>query len=199
MKPNDHQERLLLLALNAGSESALDYFFYKFYPLLFLFAKRLMNDEAASDEIVQDVFVKLWQGKHSFQTVASLKAFLYISTKNGCLNYIKKSQNREKYEEYYVKLSEGDEQPVLNQIIRSEVWSNLSCAIDKLPDQCGKIIRMLFEEDLKPKEIAEKLNLNISTVNSQKARGLSLLKKSLSKNDFDLLLIILIANQAVNL
>jgi len=186
-KPTDNREHALLQRLRAGDERAFDYFFHRFYPLMLLFAKRFIADADAAEEVVHDVFYKVWQKQDEFPSVQSLKAFLYISTKNAALNQLSKLQSRYKHQDLYARLSAQMDQPIIEEIIRAEVYSSLSAAIRTLPEQCQRIIRLIFEDGEKPAEIAERLNISISTINSQKARGLSLLRERLAGKDLDLL------------
>ncbi|NGM62462.1 RNA polymerase sigma-70 factor [Sphingobacterium sp. SGG-5] len=177
--------------LKRGEELAFDYFFHRYFPLMVTFASRFVPNNVLAEEIVQDVFYKVWERRSSFANAQALKAFLYISTKNASYNEISKFQNRYKHQEAYASENELTEQPVLQEIIRTEVYASLSVAIQTLPGQCRKIIQLLFEEGKKPIEIADELGISISTVNSQKARGLMLLKQLLKGKDLDLLLLII--------
>lgn len=190
-KPIDNRENALLQHLHAGDERAFDYFFHRFYPLMLLFAKRFLTDTAIAEEVVQDVFYKAWKKRTDFASIQSLKAFLYIATKNGALNQLSKLQSRDRNHDGYARLSTQTDQPIIEEIIRAEVYSSLSAAIRTLPEQCQKIIRLIFEEGEKPADIAEKLNISISTINSQKARGLSLLRERLTGKDLDLLVLVI--------
>lgn len=186
-----YMDHLLLRRLNQGEEFAFDYFFHLYFPLMVTFSRRFVADSVLAEEIVQDVFYKVWERRGSFADVQALKAFLYISTKNASFNEISKIQNRHKHQDNYAAEKETTDECVLQEIVRTEVYHSLSAAIRTLPEQCQRIIQLLFEEDKKPKEIAEELGISVSTVNSQKARGLLLLKQRLKRKDLDLLLVML--------
>jgi len=181
----------LLKRLNRGEEPAFEYFFHRFFPLMVTFARRFVVDEVLAEEIVQDVFYKVWERQDSFTDVQALKAFLYIFIKNAAYNEISKLQNRHKHQTAYASEKAMTEQSILKDIVRIEVCASLSTAIGSLPEQCQKIIQLLFEEEKKPMEIADELGISVSTVNSQKARGLMLLKQRLEGKDLDLLLLLI--------
>ncbi len=185
-----YMDDILLQRLNRGEELAFDYFFHQYYPLMVTFAQRFVPDDTLAEEVVQDVFYKVWERRRSFKNTQALKAFLYISTKNASYNEISKFQNRYRHQDAYAAENEIAEQPVVQEIIRTEVYASLSRAIHMLPEQCKKIIQLLFEEGKKPAEIADELGISVSTVNSQKARGLTLLKQQLKNKDLDLLFIL---------
>lgn len=186
------KEQILLKRLNRGEEMAFDYFFHRYYPLMTTFSKRFLSDSISAEELVQDVFYKVWEKRSDFHDVRSLKAFLYKATRNASFNEISKTQNRYKHQEAYSLNEEQSENSVLSEIVRTEVYASLTEAIRTLPDQCSKIIQMLFEEEMKPSEIATELGIAISTVNSQKARGLTLLKERLKGKDLDFLAMLIL-------
>lgn len=192
IKMKSHQlpkdEDALLNKLREGNELAFDYFFHKFYPLVLLFAERIVRDRKLAEEVTQDVFFKVWENKHTFPAVSSLKAFLYVSARNASFNWVSKNHNRAKYQDTYALLEEQSEAPVLHEIIRSEVWAELAGAIESLPAQCRRVIHLLYNEEKKPREIAEELGVTVSTVNNQKARGIMLLKKMLGPERLAVLL-----------
>lgn len=177
----------LLERLLKGDTYAFDYIFHKFYGALCLFATRLTSDKFTAEEIVQDIFCKLWSKHTDFHSLHSIKAFLYISTRNASMNALKKQSRKMKHDLEFAFFKDGSEEPFLNEIIYIEALREISAEVNALPDQCGKIIKMIFEDGLQPKEIADKLDIAISTVYNQKMRGLSILRKRLSDRGFAVL------------
>jgi RNA polymerase sigma-70 factor (ECF subfamily) len=157
---------------------AFDLLFKKFYPALVFFARRLTQDKPAAEDIVSDVFCKLCQQQLSFESEESAKAFLYISTRNACINYLDKvyfqSGVRDRLREELLKQPEDF---VLNQIVRAEVARQMMQYVDHLPAECRKIMRMSFLQGISNREIAKQLQLSINTVRNQKARGIHLIRK----------------------
>lgn len=189
----EYNDSLLLADFRAGKESAFDLVFHRLYSPLCLFARRILDDDYTAEDLVQDVFVKLWQKHLDFDSLSSIRAFLYISVKNACFNYLEKDKVKLKHQDYVLANDLFDEQSVLHGIIEAEVMQSMISAIEILPDQCRKIIKMTFLEGLKPKEIAAQLGIAVSTVNNQKMRGLSILRSKLSHQDFILLMALIFA------
>lgn len=183
-------EEALFNDFKNGEQSAFNEVFTHFYSGLCFFSTRLVNDRAIAEEVVLDVFYKLWEKHTDFNNLSSLKAFLYISVRNACMNQIDKEQRKNK-RMALLSDEEGFDQPVLNAIIYSEVLSEIQREINNLPEQCSKVIKMLYEEDMKPNDIAAELGITVSTVYNQKLKGVALLKKRLSGAGFDLLMIFL--------
>lgn len=191
MKTNDIvDETDLLLQLHRGSQTAFDTLFRMFHPALCFFARRLTVSlyPGEAEEIVLDSFLKLWQRRSNFSSLSSVKAFLYIATRNACLNNLDKEEVRHRKHVQYLYSADDVEDTVVEEIIYTEVLREVSYVIESLPAQCRRIIKMAYEEGLTTKEIATALNITVSTVNNQKSRGVRLLKKRLSNNGFAFLL-----------
>ncbi|RKT01753.1 RNA polymerase sigma factor [Chryseobacterium defluvii] len=175
----------VLKELRKGSDLAFECIYRHFQPSLIFFARRLLInfDIGESEEIVQDVFLKLYDKRKSFDSLSKVKAFLYLSTKNSCLNKIEKEKvQRKRFDLYIETFSEEDESFITSEIIYAEVVREVGLAIEELPEKCRIIIREFLDGNKNAKEIAEKLNITVSTVNNQKARGILLLKQKLSRS-----------------
>ncbi len=184
-------EKEILLRLKTGDRKAFDYLFRQYYPSLVYFAKRILNDPYTAEEIAQDALLKFW-GKHDrFDDLNSIKGFLYITTKNACLNYLDSQSRKTKRYEEFLRNSDENEESIFEALIYADMLGEVFQAIEKLPEQCRKIMKMSYKGGLKAKDIARELDIEISTVNSQKARGILLLKKRLSAEGFNIFLLFL--------
>ena len=179
---NSFSDQDLLSLFREGSEDAFDQLFHRFYPSLCFFADNILKDKHAAEDIVQDMLLKVWQKQQDFEQFGALRSFLYTGVKNACFNQLDKVKVKARHEEY-TNANPEIEADILNLIIRTEVVRQLYAMVDTLPEQCRNVIRMTFEEGMKPKEIADELGVTISTVNNQKMRGLKLLKDRLSDHD----------------
>ncbi|RZK41097.1 MAG: RNA polymerase sigma-70 factor [Pedobacter sp.] len=184
----------LLLQLNSGDQNAFSQIFKQFYQPLCFFCNRLITDSATAEEIVQDILIKVWDKKEDFSSLSSIKAFLYISTRNASMNFIDKQQRQQRRERELLYSIDELEEPIIQDIIYTEVLNEIRTEINNLPEQCGKIIKMLYEEEMKPQEIAEELNIKVSTVYNQKMRGIAILKTRLAGATFEILMIYLVFN-----
>lgn len=185
----DIEEKVLLTQFQSGDELAFDKIFRIHNPALIFFANKfLINfDLANSQEIVLDSFLKLYDRRQSFISLASIKAFLYISVKNGCLNTIEKEKVRLKRFDRYTQDFDESEDNVLSKIVHAELLQELHGAIELLPAQY-KLIMHKIVDGKTPMEISKELDIPISTVNTQKSRAISLMKKNLSGAGMALLL-----------
>lgn len=183
-------ERGLLSKFQSGDRLAFDRIFSMYHSSLVFFANRLLLNIGMeiSKEIVLDIFLKLYDRKEAFATLSNVKAFLYISVKNSCLKVIEKEKVYQKRFDLYTKNFDEFERNVLDSIIQTEVYTELYHAIDLLPEQYRLIMSKIVNGDT-PKEISEELGIPVSTINTQKSRAISLLKKSLSGAGIALLII----------
>jgi RNA polymerase sigma-70 factor (family 1) len=166
----------MLVELKNESPKAFAFFFDKHYNALCYFAERLVRDQLVAEDVVEETFMKLWDKRTDFDNEHGIKAFLYITTRNACINVIKQSQRDQLSQAEMLYLAEKKEGFVLNEIIRSEVLTVIGEELNKLPIQCRTVLKMSYVKGLKNHEIADKLDISIHTVRNQKARGIQLLR-----------------------
>lgn len=184
-------EDTLLADLSSGLSGALEYIYMEFQPALVFFAGNLLRSDTImlAEELVQDSFLKLHQRHDRFQTINSLKAFLYITTRNACYNHLEKQKVRARHLQDYVHEYTDMEHSILLEMMHTETVRELLQAIDTLPPQCKAVINMLVHEDKSYAEIAVALGVTVSTVKNQKARAISLLRGRISGVGIALLLL----------
>ncbi|WNH11303.1 RNA polymerase sigma-70 factor [Thalassobellus suaedae] len=142
--------------------------FDSLYPLLCLFANKYIYDMEISKDLVQDVFIKIWEDKIVFKNENNIKSYLYTSVKNKSLDYLK-SKHYKSTDNFSVNQIEQleNESYFLREVVVIEASSIIEKAINTLPNKCAKIIRLSIK-DFKNSEIAEELNISINTVKAQK-------------------------------
>jgi RNA polymerase sigma-70 factor (ECF subfamily) len=176
-------ENELLVSFRKGGPDALQTLLKQFYSPLCLFADRLLADKAASEDIVGEAFIKLWNKRDNFESLQNLKAFMYITVRNACLNHLKQVKRDSLNQKQLAYLTGEKEEFVLNEMIRSEILQELMQEINNLPEQCGKVLKLGYLEGLKNQEIADLMNISVHTVKNQKARAIQLLKTRLRDRD----------------
>jgi len=164
-----------------GNDKALAYFFDLHHKALCYFCKRMVQEHTEAEDIVSECFVKLWQRRDSFQTELSIKAFLYISCRNACLDFLKQLQRRTTRQEDYFRQLEVLDISVLNQVVESEFLNSLHLEVERLPEQCRKVFSLIYFEGKKTDEIAYLLGLSVKTVRNHKARAVELLHHAFLK------------------
>jgi RNA polymerase sigma-70 factor (ECF subfamily) len=176
-------ENDIIVSFKKGGPDALQSLLKRFYNPLCLFAERLLADRAAAEDIVGESFIKLWHKRTDFETLQNIKAFMYITVRNACLNYLKQAKRDSLSKKQLAYLTGEKEEFVLNEMIRAEVLKEIMNEINNLPEQCGKVLKLGYLEGLKNQEIAALLNISVHTVKNQKARAIQLLKLRLRDRD----------------
>jgi RNA polymerase sigma-70 factor (ECF subfamily) len=154
-----------------------------FFNPLHRFSYSLIKSKEAAEEIVSDVFIKIWQMRGELNTVASLKVYLYVITKNFSLNYITKHFKHpiisldEISTDISVTISRPDD-----ELISAEIQQKIQSVINDLPSQCRIIFQLVKEDGLSYKEVASVLDLSTLTVRNQLAIAIKKIAKSLSPN-----------------
>jgi len=163
--------------LKKGNTRALHALHDLFYPALRHFATGLLGDTPAAEDVVTEIFVTLWRKQRDFETIQNIKAFLYISTRNACINQLRKLQRDSALKSDLSKyLSADHEEFILNEMIRTEVLQQVYEAIEALPRQCKKVFKMCYVEGLTNSEVAERFSISINTVKNHKVKALGLLR-----------------------
>ena len=180
MELNLNEQRWVEL-FRDGDDNALSYFFKLHYKPLCYFTDRMIQNGLEAEDIVADCFVKTWERRQDFETASNIKAFLYISTRNASLNYLKHLKVKSAAQlKYFNELEQGEE-IILTKIIETEVLVMLNKEIDHLPENYREVFKLLYFDQLKTDEIALKMGVNVQTVRNYKARAIELLKVSMLK------------------
>ncbi len=160
--------------LRTGDEEAFNFIFNNYYEGLVLFALDFINDRDQAEEIVQGVFVKIWENHKTLDIKISIKSYLLKAVQNRCYDYIKHHKIKIKFEELFLQKTIKDE--ITNDYFSSNLIRRIDIAIDNLPEKTGHIFRMSRFENMKYKEIAEQLNISIKTVEANIGRALQQLR-----------------------
>lgn len=161
-------------ALVRGDRKAFLLLYENFFVALCVFARNYSVEKEEAEDIVQDVFCRLYDERHRFVNVSSLKSYLYTSVRNGCLNYLRSEKRRKDRESHYYDEVDG-ERTFLDDIMESEVYRQLKVLLDELPPQCKNI----FERALQgatSEEIAATLHLSVETVKTQRKKAKKILR-----------------------
>ncbi len=152
------------------------------FKALYAYAYTFLKDELAAEEIVQSLFMRLWEKKEDLIVHTSIKAFLYRSVYNDSLNYLKHQKVKLKYQQHQVYVMKGESSEASSSSSRvqlKELEEHLHEALNRLPEGCRTVFQMSRFEELKYREIAEKLNISIKTVENQMGKALKLLRLEL--------------------
>lgn len=188
----------LIPLLQEGNESAFAILFHHFYPPLCFFAERLIKDSEESQDIVTNVFTAYWKRCADFPDHTKIKAFLYVSVRNACMNYVRNLNTRINAEKELLYLAKAEEDTIAErEQLRSSIWESVFAEIQALPDQLKTVFTLLYFDRLDTKAVSAKMNLPVQTVRNYKTRAIDILRKRIITND--VFLTVAVATTAIQL
>ena len=161
--------------VNKRTEEAFNVIYHIYGKALVRYAGRYIEHQIDAEDIVNDVFLQYWISNNLFESRESLKAFLYILTRNKAINMVKRQRKLLFDVSFLDSSSFFDDFPNNSISLYIEHKSFFSTALGELPNECKKIISLL-SKGLVSSEIAEKFRLAPSTVRTQKRRGIDLIR-----------------------
>lgn len=174
-------EQEIIGAIREGNERIFEETFRKYYQSLCNYANSILKEMDEAEEVVQNLFLSIWEKRSDLEISISLKSYLYRAVHNHCLNRIKHLKVREEYQQYAVNFYDASYESVSQTVMKNELETKIEEAIKKLPEQCRLIFRMSRFEELKYHEIAEQLELSPKTVENQIGKALKILRVELAE------------------
>jgi RNA polymerase sigma-70 factor (family 1) len=156
-----------------GDQQAYKELFTSFYSYLFHFALGIVKSKESAEEVVSDIFIKIWEKRESLEKISNLKVYLYVATRNIGFNYVDKQKRAatNSIEEFSVEFKSRYFDPE-QLLITADMMAIIAREIDKLPPKCKIIFKLVKEDNLKYREVAEILNISVKTVENQLAIAL---------------------------
>ena len=166
--------------IQQGDKKAFEFIFRSYYSMLCSYAYDIISDYDQAREIVQDVFVRLWENRSLIEINSSIKSYFFRSVNNHCINYLKHNamikRQKENYQREIIEKSDlisgYDEEYTLDSILYDGIEDDVNEAISQLPDQCRHIFLLSRFEHLSYEKIASQNNISINTVKTQLRRAL---------------------------
>jgi len=121
--------------------------------------------------------IKLWELHSNFDNIASARSFLYTTTRNTSLNWIRQKKKNNQRAKEFAYIHDVIENPITNQIFEAETFREIFLTLETLPPKCRQIFRMHYLEGKDYKQISKELNLSIKTIYSQNARASLLIRQ----------------------
>lgn len=161
-----------------GEQKAFTAVYNEYYSRIYVFAVKLILNKEEAKDLTLDTFSKLFKKNLDFDNLPNMKAFLYITVRNACFNYLRYLKQQTKQQKVLLEDLENTQKQE-NKPIEGHVIHHLYKALEKLPPKSGKIVQMIYLEGLKYEEVARLLNISITTVKSQRKYALDLLREYL--------------------
>lgn len=171
----------IIRRIRQGDKWEFETLFRSSYVSLVRYAQTILKDYDTSEEIVQELFFRLWQDKENLSIESSLKGYLFRSVHNRCLHYIEHQKVMERHAgEVAATLSETIE-PVTEIIYYNELQEKVAKVLARLPEKCREIFRLSRFDGLKYSEIADKLSVSLKTVEANMGKALKEFRKALAE------------------
>jgi len=174
---NDLDE--LISRLKQHDKEAFNLLFHMYAEKIFKFSLTFFNSESEAEEIVQEVFLKIWLKRETITDPNTFNAFIYTIAKNLIFNNLKRNVYRKKYESYMYSRVDDSLNSTENEVLHEETKQRITKAIDALPKQRRKVFLLSRRDGLKNKEIAEKLTISLKTVETHMSLSLKYLREVL--------------------
>jgi len=176
----EYSDKHIIDKIRSGDNLVYEELFHTYYNALCAYAKKILFNHYMAEEIVRDVFVKIWEKRESIELKSTLKYYLFRSVLNRCINYIehqKVARDFKSLQKDKIKINEDDNGDETHELLRYV----LNC-IEELPEQCKKVFKFSRFDGYTYKEIAEELNISIKTVEIHMSKALKYLRNK--KKDF---------------
>jgi RNA polymerase sigma-70 factor (ECF subfamily) len=176
------QDQAITSLLAKRDESAFEQVFKTHFKNLHAYAMTLLRDEDEAEEMVQQVFFKLWDRAENLHFSGSVAAYLYRAVHNESLNYLKHQKVRSEHQLHVVHSMKNrtehsaGPQDSAGKMMSKELERKFQAALNELPEQCRTIFQLSRFEEMKYREIADKLDISVKTVENQMGKALKQLR-----------------------
>ena len=168
--------------INSGKKEAYKELFDRYAPRIYQFSLSYLKNSADAEELVQDVFLKIWEKRETLDQSKNIKAFIFKVAINTIYDFIRHKNIESAFNDFASVNFESSANSTWQTVIFDEMQENLQKLVAQLPEQQQKIFKMNKEDGLTSDEIAEQLNLSKRTVENHLYRAVSFLKDHF-KND----------------
>ena len=179
-------EKYLIESIQHGDYRAFEMLFQTYYAGLCAMGRSMVHSEETAEDLVSDIFVKIWEHPENLLVTQSLKGYLIRCVRNACINYITRSHAKFRHldsvtSEKMLNLMPHSAPDPSGEMMAAELEVKIKEAIATLPTECGKIFLMSRKDELTNREIAEQLQLSENTVKVQLYRALSKIREALKE------------------
>ena len=181
MSEKIQEESNFLVALVGGDIGAFNYLYEKYHRTLYFFALKLSKNPHEAEELVQSVFVTVWETRQAIDPAKSFSAYLFSITRNRFYDMLRKRIIESCYVDYILYQDHQTMDNLEKQIEDSEIIGIIYQLLQQVPKRRQEIFRMSRDENLSYKEIAERLQISENTVDTQIRNVLNFLRKELPK------------------
>jgi RNA polymerase sigma-70 factor (family 1) len=177
-------------AFREGDHAAFKLVFDTYYQPLYYFTIKLIANREEAEEIALNSFHKLFERCSHMESAASIRSFLFVTARNNSFDYLRSVKVLKINQKQFAEKMQDETFLQFEYEIKDELVEMVRKAVNNLPAECSRIFRMLYYEDLTPGEVAEILNISVSTVYNQKSRALQALRIALAEHPMAIALLL---------
>jgi len=189
MNPDDSIYKMIKGLIRDDKKSFDDLYFY-YYPKLYAFSKTFLKVEDDINDILQEVFIKMWDNRKKIKDVETFNAWIFTITKNSIVTYFREKIRQEDFESRVRKMATGE--LVFNDNLEyKDLKEKVDQIVEQLPEKRRIIFKLSREEGLSNRDIAKKLEISVKTVEDHMLYSLRFLRKNLK--DLEILTLLYIS------
>ncbi len=188
MEPDKYKEIELVKSLRKGDIDAFNQLYEKYNLKLFFFIRGYIGVKEDAEELIQEVFMTIWETRSRLKENLSFNAYIFTITYNAILKYYRNKDRRQKHTERYLLGIDMTSNTTMGNVESKDLHEQIEKIIKKLPGKRQSIFRLSREKGLNNKEIAKELGLSIRTVETQIYQALRFIKKQIKKRNLLILL-----------
>ena len=174
-----NSDEKLMQEIKVNNMFAFDMLFKKYSKRLYKFAYSILKSREESENIVQDVFLNLWESRNKVEKDLSVKQYLFTIAYNSVISIIRKKVRESQFIEYLKSMQDLNQEPVNIDLEYHELTEKLEDIVNHLPDRQKSVYLLHKVEGLKYSEIAERLNISVNTIENHMSRAFKTIRKKL--------------------
>nr|WP_237488164.1 RNA polymerase sigma-70 factor [Hufsiella ginkgonis] len=170
----------MIAEIRRRNRQVFEKIYKQYYKMLYMVAYKYMLNHESAEEIVHDIFIRIWDKAREIEIEISLKGYLVRSVANAALNKLKKDKLTEVKLEEYTRLETDARQQPADTEDTEEWYEKLDTALEGLPPQCRKVMMLSRFGKLKQQEIADQLGISVKTVKNHLTYGFNKIRLSMN-------------------
>jgi len=187
------EEHIIIRQFKQGDHHSFQVLYERYAPKLYAFSKKYLQSSEEAEEIVQEVFLRIWQKRSNIDETQSFSAYVIQAAKYRIFNGFRKKVNEQAYIDFQVFSDDSSKNFTELDVDYRDVKIKVERAISAMPPKRQEIFRLSREQGLKNKEIADQLEISIKTVENQMGQALKFLRDELS--DYQTLILVFLLSQ----
>jgi RNA polymerase sigma-70 factor (family 1) len=175
----NQEEHQILKKIRDGDKEGIHILFHRYYKRLFLFAVSLLEDRFLSEDVVQEIFIHIWEKHSNLDIKTSLSSYLFAAVQNRCIHNLRKMRTRELYREReMMKLREAEilagnsNDYTFSELESADIRQVIARVFDSLPEKTQVVFRLSRTGLMTNEEIARHMGLHVKTVEYHISRAL---------------------------